>query len=210
VETARSHWNKVYSNCDVSNLGWFEADPEPSVSLIEELALPRGATVLDVGSGCSTLIPTLLDRGHTQLVAVDVSDAALELARSMLSVDKRAHVQWIRADISAPGPPGLPTCVELWHDRALFHFLLSQPERRTYIKTLRHTVCPGGSVIIATFSLDGVNRCSGLDVRRYDADMLSREIGDGFVLVKQVDYLYVTPSGEERPYVYCVFRREVG
>jgi SAM-dependent methyltransferase len=164
--------------------------------------------VLDVGSGASTLIPALLMRGHRNVAAVDISPEALRAARRRLRAADRSRVTWIVDDVLRPERlRTLASRVGIWHDRALLHFLTSDSDRDDYLKTLRELVVADGFVVIATFALEGVDRCSGLPVRRYNAEMISDFLGEEFELLHASEYLYVTPGGEPRPYVYTLFRR---
>ncbi len=205
---SRAHWEAVYEKGDVERLGWYEESPEPSLEMIERTGAPATARLLDVGSGASTLVPSLLDRGFEEIVATDISSRALEMARNRLEEGDVGRVTWVVDDVLRPGPLlRLAGQVDVWHDRALFHFLIVDEERDLYLRTLRRLVRAGGSVIIAAFSLVGVDRCSGLPVRRYDEEAIGEALGAEFHLMHSFDWLYVTPGGEHRPYVYTFFRK---
>ncbi len=203
---SKTHWDRVYSTFDVETLGWHEEDPEPSMRMIVKSGIGRDAAILDVGSGASTLVGRLVQEGFEHVSVVDISAVAIGKARTRLG-DRARAVRWIVDDITRPRKPLDEGEVDLWHDRAVLHFLLSDAERAAYRETLMRLVRIGGYVVIAVFSLQGVTRCSGLDVRRYSEDTLSDFLGTSFELVDAFDQLYVTPSGENRPYVYSLFRR---
>jgi SAM-dependent methyltransferase len=208
---AQSHWNEVYETADVERLGWHEAAPVHSLAMIDRCEPDAGDVILDVGSGASTLVPALLARGHEKIVAVDISTHALRHAQSRLSPDRARRVTWIVDDILDPRHLDfLHGGVDVWHDRALFHFLTHEAERQRYVDTLRHVVVDGGHLIIAAFSLRGADRCSGLPVQRYNADLLGEALGSDFELLHSFECLYVMPSGHERPYVYTLFERSAG
>ena len=195
----------------IENLGWYEQDPAPSINMIDRCSPGRDHLLLDVGSGASTLITALVARGYRNLLAVDISPVALREARDRLTNNDSRFVQWVVDDILDPiHLDAFEHEVQVWHDRAMFHFLTEEDERAKYLNALKRLVADGGHVIIAAFSLKGVDRCSGLPVRRYDADLIEEFLGPGFDLVQSFEHLYVTPGGENRPYVYTLFRRRSG
>ncbi len=173
-----------------------------SLALIREVA-PPASSILDVGGGASTLVDDLLAAGYSKLAVLDLSQAALDIARARLG-ERAAGVRWLRADITAAKLP--PAAFDVWHDRAVFHFLTGAVERRAYVETLRGCLARGGHVVIGTFSLHGPKRCSGLEVVQYDAAGLGRELGADFTLTKALDRVHVTPSGAQQHFVMCRFR----
>lgn len=205
--SSRDHWNKKYTNTTVTQLGWYESKSAPSIQFIENCAVPKNSTIMDVGSGVSTLIGNLLDLGYQSLYAVDISDVALEKAKTLLPIERAAQVHWIIDDITNPSNILQLPNVKVWHDRAVFHFLTDEHHRQTYHSLLQKKIMPGGFVIMAAFALDGATMCSGLPVQRYSAESLSEFFGDGFKLMESLDYIYHMPSGDVRPYVYARFQR---
>jgi SAM-dependent methyltransferase len=199
--SAAEHWEAVYQKAD-EQLSWTQAQPRTSLELIRE-ALPAGS-VIDVGGGSSPLVGMLLESGYTVAV-LDISSAALERSRQRLGA-RAGAVRWITADVTAA--PELGT-FDLWHDRAVFHFLMEAEQRAAYIALLRRTIPAGGSAIIATFDLDGPERCSGLPVRRYDAASLARELGTGFELIRSLREMHTTPWGAKQSFQYSLFRRRL-
>jgi SAM-dependent methyltransferase len=178
-----------------------------SLQLIHEVS-PTGA-VIDVGGGASPLAGRLLDAGYAVAV-VDISAAALDRAKGRLG-PLADQVGWIVADVTAVADVGR---FNVWHDRAAFHFLARRDDRQRYVGLLGRTVPPGGHAVIATFALDGPSQCSGLDVVRYDGELLARELGDEFELLRSVPETHVAPSGKPQSFQYSVFRhrpaREAG
>jgi SAM-dependent methyltransferase len=159
--------------------------------------------VIDIGGGDSRLVDHLLARNHRCVTVLDVSRAALDRCRARLG-DQAAHAHWIEADVTGPwsSPP-----MDIWHDRAVFHFLTDAGDRARYVAHLRDVVKPGGTVIIGTFALDGPERCSGLPVCRYDAAGIGAELGDGFALVEDVPESHRTPAGTVQKFNYGRFVR---
>ncbi|MEW6144078.1 MAG: class I SAM-dependent methyltransferase [Thermodesulfobacteriota bacterium] len=204
----KDHWDRVYAANEINRLGWYEAAPEPSISLISKCRIGKDDPILDVGAGASTLIDYLLDQGYSNITVLDISETALEKLKERLGEEKSRRVRWIVDDITEPAQMAELRDVALWHDRALLHFLLGEKEREMYLTVLNRSVRIGGYVIIAAFSLTGARKCSGLDVMNYDQRILSDFLGKDYCLIEYFDYLYYTPSGQERPYIYTLFRRK--
>ena len=206
-DAMKDHWEHVYASKELDRLGWYEEDPEPSITLISRCSIDKDAPVLDVGAGASTLIDYLVDHGYKDVIAVDISETALQKLSKRLGKEKSRRIRWITDDITKPVHIDKLSGIALWHDRALLHFLLEEKERQMYLTTLKKVVKKGGYVIIACFSLTGAKKCSGLDVMNYDQKMLSDFLGEGFELIEYFEHTYYPPSGEERPYVYTLFKR---
>jgi SAM-dependent methyltransferase len=197
----REHWEQVYSTKGDAEVSWTQARPAVSLALIGEVC-PAGGRVIDVGGGSSSLAGYLLEAGYRAAV-LDISKAALDRARARIGT--RAHeIEWLCADVTDTPSVG---AFDLWHDRAVFHFLTDAEDRAAYKALLSRTVPSGGHAIIATFALDGPEKCSGLPVQRYSAQTLARELGTGFSLVKTIDEMHTTPWGKPQAFQYSVFRR---
>jgi len=203
----KNHWNKVYSKSEINKLGWYEESPEPSIGLIKKGNLKNDAVILDVGSGVTTLIEKILEQGYNSIIATDISEIALSKAKEKLKTEKAKLVKWIVDDITNPEYLTEPGTIDLWHDRTMLHFLTEENQKDGYLSTLKGLVKVGGFVIIAVFSLEGAKKCSGLDVVNYDHTMISEFLGNEFDLLEHFPYLYIQPSGGERPYEYTLFRR---
>lgn len=199
----KAHWDAVYGNTTPDHVSWYQADPEPSRRLIRE-AVPAAASIIDVGGGASTLVDALLASGFRHLTVLDLSGVALTAARRRLG-SAAAAVTWIEGDVLEVSLPN--EGFDLWHDRAVFHFLTETSDRQRYISRLRQTVSSGGHVLIAAFALDGPSRCSGLNVARYSPEALSAELGPEFHLVTSMRQDHQTPAGVTQAFTYCLFRR---
>jgi len=200
---SKEHWEHVYSTKAVDAVSWFQEHAETSLRLIESTAVAPNAAIVDVGGGASTLVDDLLERGHTNVTILDISAAALRAAQDRLGPRAR-RVRWIETDITKVD---LPThYFDVWHDRAVFHFLTDVRDRQAYVNTLLHAIKPGGHVIVATFAEDGPTRCSGLPVRRYSAEELDSEFGAPFTLVQHDRQSHHTPSGTIQEFTYCYWR----
>jgi SAM-dependent methyltransferase len=203
---SKNHWNKKYTDTPITQLGWYEPQSIPSIQLIENCAVSKHSPIADVGSGTSTLIANLLDLGYQNLFAIDISDIALEKAKTQLNKEQANHVHWIVDDITNPSSVLQLQNVAVWHDRAVFHFLTKAKDRQTYRSLVQKTIMPQGFLIIATFALEGATHCSGLPVQRYSIDGLGEFFRDQFELIESLDYIYKMPSGDVRPYVYARFQ----
>lgn len=199
----RSHWENVYHTKSATDVSWFEAEPTTSLSLIQSIA--PGGRIIDVGGGASLLVDCLVAAGTWEVTVLDVSATALELAQTRLQ--EQAHrVKWIQADITEVQQLGT---YDIWHDRAVFHFLTSLDERAAYLARLRRALRPGGYVVLGTFALDGPDKCSGLPVCRYDARSLAATLGADYSLVKKLEHSHPTPGGTTQRFTFAVFRRAV-
>lgn len=201
---SKDHWEKVYSTKATDAVSWFQPHADCSVGLIMAAGVGRDAAIIDVGGGASSLVDDLLANGFTNVTVLDLSAAALAAARKRLGT-RASEVQWIEADITKADLPA--NKYDVWHDRAVFHFLTSPEDRAAYVKAVFHSVRPGGHVIVATFAEDGPAQCSGLPVMRYRADELHAEFGDAFSLLNHRKEAHHTPSGTVQQFVYCYCRR---
>ncbi len=203
----KKHWNEIYTSLEVDELGWYEEKPTPSLEMLSRCELGRDDPILDVGCGATTFIDSLLELGFKDITCVDISEVALNKLKERLK-EKASRVKFMVDDITRPVQVGNLRDIALWHDRALLHFLLEEREQQSYLETLKKVVRRGGYVIIATFSLKGAKKCSGLDVKRYDQNMLARFLGSDFELKEYFDYTYHMPLGGVRPYIYTLFQKK--
>jgi ubiquinone/menaquinone biosynthesis C-methylase UbiE len=200
---AKEHWEKVYSTKAADAVSWFQPHANISVGLIKDTGVSRNASIIDVGGGASTLVDDLLADDYTNLTVLDLSAAALAAARDRLG-EKAAHVRWIEADVTKANLPGHQ--FDIWHDRAVFHFLTTPEDRAAYVQSVFRSVKPGGHVIVATFAEDGPDQCSGLPVMRYSPDELHAEFGESFSLLRHQKEAHHTPTGKVQQFVYCYCR----
>jgi 2-polyprenyl-3-methyl-5-hydroxy-6-metoxy-1,4-benzoquinol methylase len=188
----RDHWEGVYRTRQTEEVSWYQASPSVSLEMLDAAGISSSSSVIDVGGGDSLLVDALLARGLTRVTVLDVSQEALDRARTRTGEAGRV-VTWLQADVTDPS--WQIDAVDVWHDRAVFHFLTDPADRERYVARLRRYVVPGGAVIIATFALDGPERCSGLPVQRYAPAQLEQVLGPGFVLVESRDQDHRTPTG---------------
>lgn len=202
----KAHWETVYRTKRPDEVSWYQRNARTSRELIERVATDRAARILDVGGGASTLVDALLSSGYSDLTVLDVSSTALEAARRRLG-DRAAGVTWLEADVLTHAFPS--AAFDVWHDRAVFHFLTAARDRERYVEQVRRAMRPGGYVLVATFAESGPTKCSGLPVARYTPDALHAVFGSGFRLLESTREDHVTPSGAIQPFVYCVCRFEL-
>lgn len=203
----KAHWNEVYESTEVKTFGWYEDKPTLGLRLLAKCNIEKSDPILDVGAGASTFIDCLLNEGYSNIIATDISEVALKKLKERLGVRKASEVKWIIDDITNPAYVCKLENIAVWHDRAVLHFFLEEDQIQTYFSTLKKIVRNGGYVLIAAFSLKGAKKCSGLDVKNYDSNMLIDNLGKGFHLIEALDYNYRMPSGNIRPYIYTLFQR---
>lgn len=201
----RTHWEKIYTTKATDQVSWYRPHLETSVALIDRSVVDTSASIIDVGGGESTLVDDLLARGFQNVTVLDVSQVATEVTKKRLgALADRVH--WLIADI---GVVDLPLAAyDVWHDRAVFHFLTVPEQRAAYVRRAARSVKPGGHVIVSTFGPEGPTKCSGLDVVRYDAESLHDEFGARFRLVDSSKELHETPFGTTQQFLYCYCRVE--
>lgn len=204
----KEHWNEVYESTEVNTLGWYENKPTLCLQLLDKCNIEKSDPILDVGAGASTFIDCLLDEEYINIIATDISEVALNKLKERLGVRKASKVKWIVDDIAKPAYVYKLKNIAVWHDRAVLHFLLEKDQIQTYFSTLKKIVRNGGYVLIAAFSLKGAKKCSGLDVKNYDSNMLIENLGEEFHLIEALDHDYRMPSGNIRPYIYTLFQRQ--
>lgn len=203
--TTKAHWESVYQTKAVDEVSWFRPHLEVSLSLIEQATPDIGGAVIDVGGGEATLVDDLVARGYGDVTVLDISQAAIDVAKGRLG-PSGASVHWITGDITAVELEAAR--YDVWHDRAVFHFLTSAEDRAAYVRQVASAVRVGGHVIVATFGLNGPEKCSGLNVVRYDAENLHGEFGPKFRLLDSVTEVHETPWGTPQQFMYCFCRME--
>jgi len=204
MTTNRDHWQSVYQTKGEQQTSWYRPHLDESLRLIDQLDIDRSLPVVDIGGGRSTLVDDLLARGYTDLTVLDLSPEALDESRARLG-ERAGLVTWLASDVTQAA---LPTAhYALWHDRAAFHFLTDASERERYVATAAGCVRPGGFVVVATFALDGPEKCSGLPVCRHDARSLGAAFSESFELIDDSRERHATPFGTEQSFTYVVLRR---
>ncbi|CAH0353452.1 class I SAM-dependent methyltransferase [Aquabacterium sp. CECT 9606] len=201
----KDHWEKVYATKAPDSVSWFQPHADMSMRLIRSSGLGRDAAIIDVGGGASTLVDDLLNDDYTHVTVLDLSAAALAESRRRVGVHG-ASVTWVEADITRATFE--PQSIDLWHDRAVFHFLTTAEDRATYVRQVLRALKPGGHVIMATFGSNGPTQCSGLPVMRYAPDQLHAEFGESFTMLAHEEQVHHTPFGTEQQFIYCMCRKQ--
>jgi len=200
----KQHWEQVYTTKPSESVSWFQEHADQSLRLIHKTGLGEDAAIIDVGGGASILVDELVADGYNDLTVLDLSSAALLVAKQRLGEQSNA-VHWMEGDITRAAFP--KHRFDIWHDRAVFHFLTASSDRHAYVGRVMRAVRPGGHVIIATFGEDGPEKCSGLPVMRYKPESLHAEFGETFLLVEHEKEAHHTPSGNIQQFVYCYCRK---
>jgi ubiquinone/menaquinone biosynthesis C-methylase UbiE len=198
----QAHWQNVYAVKAESEVSWFEDSPAISLKLIKATGASQTSAIIDVGGGASRLVDTLVDLGYQNVTVLDLSEAALTMAKTRMG-DKSQSVHWIVTDATAWQPSA--KYYDVWHDRAAFHFLTDEYDRKAYVARLKEALRPRGTAIIGSFSLEGPEKCSGLPVQRYDAVRLGQILGPCFSLVETLDHEHRTPRGSIQKFQFSRF-----
>ena len=199
----KEHWEKIYSTKKLNEVSWYQPTPETSLKFIEELKIPKSASIIDIGGGDSFLIDNLLDLGYSNLTLLDISKKAIERAKKRLG-EKGKHVKWIEADASAFTPT---KTYDLWHDRAAFHFLTDESEIRRYLLAAENGVKESGNLIIGTFSTDGPKKCSGIEITQYSENSMINKFGKIFKKIDCKIIQHLTPFNTTQSFVFCSFKK---
>ena len=197
------HWEQVYRTRAPEQVSWYQPEARISLDLIRRVAREPAAAILDVGGGASRLVDGLLDAGYRDITVLDLAPEALAVARARLG-ERAGAVRWTAGDITSAELPA--AAYDIWHDRAVFHFLTDAVDRNSYLAQVKRALKPGGHLVMATFALDGPPRCSGLDVVRYSAESLRDALGPGFDLIDSVREEHRTPSGAIQRFQYSLLR----
>ena len=200
MQNSKEHWEKVYQTKQPDAVSWFQEHATRSLELIRSVGMPLNANIIDVGGGASTLVDDMLSDGFNNISVLDLSKHALDVARKRLGREGD-RVTWISGDICTVRLPD--RTYDMWHDRAVFHFLIDPVDRNAYVQQVMRSVKPGGHVIVATFSPDGPTQCSGLPIARYAPEQLHQAFGPPFELIEHLSEEHKTPWGSVQSFVYC-------
>ena len=204
MKPTKDHWKDIYNKKTPNELSWFQKQPTKSLEFIEASGLNKDASIIDVGGGESTLVDYLLDEGYRNISVLDISSEALEYDKKRLG-ERASQIEWLETDVRTFQPKRM---YKLWHDRAVFHFLTLEKDRQSYLQTLTKALSPGGTLIIASFTIGGPKKCSNLEVVQYDAESLSLFLGKSFELKETETESHQTPWNTEQNFIYCRFQRK--
>jgi trans-aconitate methyltransferase len=204
IDVRTDHWQTVYMTKAVDSVSWYQPVPETSLSALAGLPVDNSASLIDIGGGASALADSLLEQGWRDLTVLDISDAALAVSRARLG-ELAKSVDWVTVDITTWQPS---RTYDVWHDRAVFHFLTDPTAREAYKQALSQSLKAGGHLVMATFAPNGPERCSGLVVQRYDAEGLQSELGEDFQLIESWSDIHVTPGGVAQNFCWAIFSKQ--
>lgn len=199
----KSHWNRIYAAKASHELTWAQEVPQVSLDFIASFDLPKNARIIDIGGGDSKLVDHLLKLGYSDLTVLDISEQSLERAKKRLGEDA-IKIKWIVGDVREFS---CDRSYDLWHDRAAFHFLVSEEEVRTYLKMVGR--CVSGYMILGTFSITGPTKCSGLPVHQYSDEQLTKLFMEEFSKVRCINIDHITPAKAVQNFTFCSFRKKV-
>lgn len=203
---SKAHWEHVYESKAPDAVSWFAPHLVESLGYIRRACVDNAASIIDVGGGEATLVDDLLDAGYSRVTVLDISDKALDVCRDRLA-HRAAQVTWLAADVLEHRFAA--RSIDVWHDRAVFHFLIDPAQRQAYVHQVMRALKPGGFAIVGAFGPDGPTRCSGLPVARYSTDQLHDEFGGYFRLLDHGISVHQTPWGAAQQFVYCYCRLEM-
>ena len=201
----KTHWEHIYQTKAPTQVSWYQEHSLQSLQFIAHTGIAKSGHIIDVGGGHSALVGDLLKDGYRHITVLDISIAALEAAQQRLG-SRANQVNWLEADVLQTKLPHQE--YDLWHDRAVFHFLTEPEDRRLYVNAVKEAVKTGGHVIVATFASDGPEHCSGLPIVRYEPESLHNEFGDSFTLLDSTHETHHTPFGTEQRFIYCYCRKD--
>ena len=199
----KKHWETIYQTTELKDVSWFQPSPETSLNFFNENNVPLTAKIIDIGGGDSFLVDYLLDLGYQDITVLDISKNALERAKLRLGI-RANRVKWIVADAANFNPSEL---YDFWHDRAAFHFLTNEQEITTYLETVQKSIKPNGILLVGTFSEQGPNKCSGIDIKQYSEVSMTERLKAYFEKIKCITVDHKTPFDTIQNFVFCSFRK---
>ena len=200
----KTHWENIYADKTPLEVSWYQKEPALSLQLIRNTQLTHDAPIIDVGGGASVLVDCMCDEGYSNVAVLDISAKALAYSKVRLG-DNADRVEWYEEDVVSFDPPHQ---FSLWHDRAVFHFLTDESDRRNYVNVLKNVLEPKGHLIIGAFAIGGPTKCSGLDIVQYDSKKLIAQLGAGFELIEERSEIHITPTSMEQKFAYFRFMRK--
>ena len=202
VSKRKKHWETIYKTKMPNEVSWFQPTPETSLDFFEHFKLPKTAKIIDIGGGDSFLVDHLLELGYNNITVLDISATALERAKQRLG--ERARIAtWIVADVTSFKPTEK---YDFWHDRAAFHFLTAEDEIKHYLQTVQQSLNTNGILVLGTFSTEGSEKCSGLEIKQYSETTMTKRLHGVFEKIRCVTVDHQTPSDALQNFVFCSFK----
>jgi 2-polyprenyl-3-methyl-5-hydroxy-6-metoxy-1,4-benzoquinol methylase len=203
-ENRKSHWDNIYNDKDHKEVSWYQESPQISLQLLDKIGATTGDSIIDIGAGASTLVDALIDKGYSKLSVLDISENALSIVKQRLGVNANVPSYYV-SDVTEFSPDRQ---FDVWHDRAVFHFLTHAEDRDKYVSRLDTLLSDNGKVIIGTFSLNGPKKCSGLDIEQYDETKITNVLREYFQLIDTCVDVHSTPGGIQQEFMYFLFNRK--
>ncbi|AWW00781.1 class I SAM-dependent methyltransferase [Arcticibacterium luteifluviistationis] len=199
----KNHWENIYKTKKLKDVSWFEPTPETSLGFFQQFSIPHAAKIIDIGGGDSLLVDHLLKLGYLDISVLDISEAALERAKQRLG-DQANEVKWIVSDAATFKPTEK---YDFWHDRAAFHFLTEKRDISNYLETAQNYINPKGILVIGTFSKNGPEKCSGIQIKQYSETSMTERLKAFFEKIKCITIDHKTPFNTIQNFVFCSFRK---
>ncbi len=199
----KNHWEHIYKTKQLNEVSWYQPIPDTSLKFFEQFNIPKQAKIIDIGGGDSLLVDHLIDRGYVDITVLDISESALERAKSRLG-DQAANVKWIVADAASFLPEQQ---YDFWHDRAAFHFLTQEEEIENYIKNVQKSIKSSGILVIGTFSEQGPKKCSGIEIKQYSETSMTDLLKPFFEKIECISVEHKTPFDTIQQFIFCSFRK---
>lgn len=199
----KKHWENIYSTKELENCSWFQPTPVTSLEFVEQSGITKFSKIIDIGGGDSFLADSLLEKGYTDITVLDISEAALERAKQRLG-NKANQIKWVVGDAASFAPSEK---YHFWHDRAAFHFLTDQSDVKSYVVTAKNALNDQGILVIGTFSENGPKKCSGIEIKQYSEEGLSKAFQNGFKKLKCVNVDHPTPFNTTQNFIFCSFQK---
>lgn len=204
ISQRKAHWDKIYTSKDHKEVSWYQESPSISLALLKQIGVAEDDAIIDIGAGASTLVDALIEQGYEDISILDISDNALDIVKQRLA-DKADIPKYYTADVTEFSPARQ---FDVWHDRAVFHFLTQQSDKEKYVQRLSELLKPTGRAIIGTFSLNGPNQCSGLDIEQYDELMIAKLMGTQLELIDSCVDVHTTPGGATQEFMYFLLKNK--
>ena len=199
----KEHWENIYANKQMNEVSWFQQEPTISLALIQKNTQSKDDAIIDIGGGDGFLVDNLLELGYTNITVLDISANAINKVKERLGINAD-KVKWIISDITE----FIPTeQYDIWHDRAVFHFLTYKKEIEYYKILVSKNISDNGCFILATFTDDGPEKCSGLEVCKYSEKDMENSFSAAFKVIESFKYKHLTPFGSIQNFIFSVFRK---
>ncbi len=202
-KTRKKHWENIFATKKPNEVSWYQETPETSLAFLNSFNLPKTSKIIDIGGGDSFFVDNLIELGYQNITVLDISEKSLERAKTRLG-DKAEKIKWIVSDVTEFRPD---TQYDFWHDRAAFHFLTDEEDIEKYITTMKSFINIDGYLVIGTFSENGPNTCSGLEIKQYSEMSMSTRLGNYFQKLKCITIDHRTPFGSIQNFLFCSFKR---